>query len=253
MRFKVVIPARLASTRLPGKILLPLLGKPLIQHVWARACEAGAEQVIIATDSEQIADAASAFGAEVCMTAATHESGTDRIHEVVSLKGWAADELVVNLQGDEPGMPPALIKQVASNLAEHPQADIATLCHPIDTWADWQNPGLVKVVKDEQGMALYFSRAAIPHDRAAGQASEQRLPSAGAFGHIGLYAYRVQALQRFSELPMAALERCEALEQLRAMAQGLRIHVAEAVERPGIGVDTEEDLRRAETELRQLS
>ncbi|MDX1497820.1 MAG: 3-deoxy-manno-octulosonate cytidylyltransferase [Salinisphaeraceae bacterium] len=249
MQFKVVIPARLASTRLPGKVLLPLAGKPLIEHVWLRACEAGADQVIIAADSEQIAEVATGFGAEVCLTAQSHESGTDRIHEVVSLKGWAGTDIVVNLQGDEPGMPPALIKQVAENLDLHHQADIATLCHAIASWEDWQNPGLVKVVRDLKGMAMYFSRAPIPHDRAVGQAGEQQLPAAGAWGHIGLYAYRVQALQRFSGLDVADLERCEALEQLRAMAHGLRIHVDEALEKPGTGVDTEDDLRRAEAEF----
>lgn len=247
MSFKVVIPARLASTRLPGKVMLPLLGAPIIEHVWRRGCESGAEQVVVATDSEQIQQAAQAFGAEVCMTDAGHESGTDRIHEAVTTLGWAADEIVVNLQGDEPAMPPALIRQVADNLAARGTADIATLCHAIDNPRDWQSPGLVKVVRDAQDMALYFSRAPIPHDR--NRAGGDGLPAAGAWGHIGLYAYRVSALQRFSELPVAPLESCEALEQLRAMTHGLRIHVAEAAARPGTGVDTEADLARAEAEL----
>lgn len=249
MAFRVVIPARLGSTRLPGKVLLPLAGATLIEHVWRRASESGAEQVIIATDSEEVSAAARGFGAEVCMTRITHQSGTDRIHEAVTALGWDADAIVVNLQGDEPGMPPQLIRQVAENLAVQLQADIATLCHAIDSWEDWQSPGLVKVVRDYQEMALYFSRAPIPHDREAARAQRRELPGAGAWGHIGLYAYRVQALKRFSQLPVDALESCEALEQLRALAHGLRIHVAEAMARPGIGVDTEEDLQRAEAEL----
>lgn len=249
MSFRVVIPARYDSSRLPGKVLRELAGASLLEHVYRRACESGAEQVVIATDSEQVAEAAEAFGALVSMTSDKHESGTDRIHEVVCQLGWGQDEIVVNLQGDEPAMPPDLLKQVANNLAANEQANIATLCFAIDSYQDWQDPGLVKVVYDTQGMALYFSRAPIPCDRRAALAQEQRLPAAGAWGHIGLYAYRVSALQRFSELPVASLEACEALEQLRAMAHGLRIHVQEAVQRPGTGVDTEADLRRAEAEL----
>ena len=251
--FHVVIPARYDSTRLPGKVLRELAGATLLEHVYRRAGESGAADVVIATDSEAVQSAAEAFGARVCMTASTHESGTDRIHEVVAQLGWDQHDIVVNLQGDEPGMPPALIQQVAGNLAANSQADIATLCYAIESWQDWQDPGLVKVVKDEQGMALYFSRAPIPCDRQATLAGEKRLPAAGAWGHIGLYAYRVHALQRFSELPMADLESCEALEQLRAMAHGLRIHVDLATQRPGVGVDTEADLQRAAQELSQKS
>lgn len=251
MSFRIVIPARYESTRLPGKVLRPLAGVTLIEHVYRRGCESGADTVIIATDSDQVRDAAEAFGAEVCMTASSHESGTDRIHEVVTKLGWGTDEIVVNLQGDEPSMPPAVIRQVAQNLADHPEADIATLCFAIENWQDWQDPGLVKVVFDHQGRALYFSRAPIPCDRAATLAGAQRLPAAGAWGHIGLYAYRVSALQRFSELQKAPLESCEALEQLRAMAHGMVIHIAAAAERPGTGVDTEADLLRAEAEFTQ--
>lgn len=249
MGFHVVIPARLGSTRLPGKVLLPLAGAPLIEHVYRRAQESGADSVCIATDSSEVEKAGCAFGAEVCMTADTHQSGTDRINEVAQLKGWTDDAIVVNLQGDEPAMPPALIEQVAANLAQHADADIATLCFELDSWQDWQNPGQVKVVMDERGMALYFSRAPIPSDRQAGLEEAQRLPRAGAFGHIGLYAYRVGALRRFSALPVGSLENCESLEQLRALAHGLRIHVGLATACPGTGVDTEEDLRRAEAEL----
>ncbi len=253
LSFRVVIPARLGSTRLPGKVLRELAGATLLEHVHRRACESGADEVIIATDSREVYQAAESFGATVSMTSDTHESGTDRIQEVVSAKGWADDEIVVNLQGDEPGMPPLLIRQVAQNLGATPSADIATLGYPIQSWEDWQDPGLVKLVKDEQGMALYFSRAPIPADRAALLTGEQRLPVAGAWGHIGLYAYRVHALHRFSQLAPAALESCEALEQLRAMAHGLRIHVGEASQRPGIGVDTEADLARAAEELASYS
>lgn len=247
--FRVVIPARLNSTRLPGKVLLPILGKPIIQHVWERASESGAQQVVVATDDAQVADVAESFGAQVCMTASKHESGTDRIQEAVRQLGWNDADIVVNLQGDEPAMPPRLVEQVAENLAHNPQADIATLCYAIENWADWQDPGLVKLVRDDQQMALYFSRAPIPHDRDAARQNREQLPVVGAWGHIGLYAYRVQALHRFSELPVAPLERAEALEQLRAMTYGLRIHVGSAVCQPGTGVDTEADLQRAEAEL----
>lgn len=249
MSFHVVIPARMASTRLPGKVLRSLAGVPLLQHVYERAIESNALDVTIATDNAEVEAVAREFGAAVCMTSSSHESGTDRIHEVVTKLAWGADDIVVNLQGDEPGMPPALVGQVAQNLAANPWADIATLRFAIDSWEEWQDPGLVKVVADEHGQALYFSRAAIPFDRSAEMAEEKRLPLAGAWGHIGLYAYRVSALQRFSELPVGKLEECEALEQLRGMAYGLRIHVAEATQRPGVGVDTEADLKRAEMEL----
>lgn len=253
MSFKVVIPARLGSTRLPNKVLREVAGAPLLEHVYRRGCESGAAEVVIATDSEQVQKLAEAFGARVCMTDTSHQSGTDRVHEVVSVLGWDASSIVVNLQGDEPAMPPRLIRQVANNLAQHPEAEIATLCYVIDDWEDWQDPGLVKVIRDTNNMALYFSRAPIPCDRSATLQQEKRLPAAGAWGHIGLYAYRASALQHYSVLPVSRLESSEALEQLRALANGMRIHVDEAETRPGTGVDTEADLATVVTELQAYS
>lgn len=240
--FRVVIPARMGSTRLPGKILRNLAGKSMLAHVYDRAIESDPEAVIIATDDQQIVDVARQLGAEACLTDQSHASGTDRINEVAGHLGWSDDDIVVNLQGDEPCMPASLINQVASMLDQYQDADIATLCHRIESAEDWQNPNLVKVVFDEEGRALYFSRAPIPYDRDGGGG----LPSAGAFGHLGIYAYRVGALRRFSGLPASGLERCESLEQLRALENGMHIHVALAAELPGPGVDTEEDLRAAE-------
>ena len=243
--FRVVIPARYGSTRLPGKVLRELHGRPMLEHVYRRARESRAREVVIATDDAKVAAAARAFGAEVVMTAATHQSGTDRLHEAVTALGWPDEAIVVNLQGDEPCMPPALIRQVAELLDREPAADIATLCFLIETVADWRNPHLVKLVRGELGQALYFSRAPIPYTRAAALAGRDDLPVDGALGHLGLYAYRVSALRRFSQLPPHPLETSEALEQLRALAHGLRIQVAVAAEAPGQGVDTEEDLQQA--------
>lgn len=247
--FRVVIPARFGSSRLPGKVLRPLAGKPMLEHVWLRACASRAMEVLIATDDEAVAAIARGFGAAVVMTRKEHQSGTDRIHEVALARNWAENSIVVNLQGDEPGMPPALIRQVAIALAERPEADIATLCFPLTNYDDWQSPHLVKVVRADDGNALYFSRAPIPYPRASALEGNAELPPAGAFGHLGLYAYRVGALKRFSQLPPAALEQCESLEQLRALANGLRVHVPLACAAPGPGVDTEEDLQRAEAFL----
>lgn len=243
--FRVVIPARYGSTRLTGKVLRELHGRPMLEHVYRRALESKPQEVVIATDDAKVATAARAFGAQVVLTAATHQSGTDRLNEAVGALGWPDDAIVVNLQGDEPCMPPALIRQVAQLLQREPAADIATLCFPIETVADWRNPHLVKVVRGEQGQALYFSRAAIPYVRAAALTGVDDLPASGALGHLGLYAYRVSALKRFSQLPPHPLETSEALEQLRALAHGFRIQIALASEAPGQGVDTEEDLQSA--------
>ncbi len=243
--YRVVIPARYASTRLPGKVLRELHGRSMLEHVYRRALESKPQEVVIAADDAKVASAARAFGAEVVMTAGTHQSGTDRLNEAVGALGWPDAAIVVNLQGDEPCMPPALIRQVAELLQRQPAADIATLCFPIESVADWRNPHLVKVVRGEQGQALYFSRTPIPYTRAAALAGRDDLPADGALGHLGLYAYRVSALKRFSQLPPHPLETSEALEQLRALAHGLRIQVALAAEAPGQGVDTEEDLQSA--------
>lgn len=239
--FKVVIPARLGSTRLPRKVLLPVHGKPLLQYVWNCARASGAEEIVIATDDAEVLAACKSFGADAVMTAATHQSGTDRINEVAQQRGWADDTLVVNLQGDEPLMPARLIRQAAELLAEDPTADIATLCHPLHTTEEWLNPNFVKVVMDARGHALYFSRAPIPWQREGARQGQAVLPRNLAFRHIGLYAYRVAALKRFSALPATELESAEALEQLRALGHGLAIRVGITHEAPPRGVDTQDD------------
>lgn len=247
MGFRVVIPARFQSSRLPGKPLRMLAGKPLIQHVHERALQSLADEVIIATDDERIRAVALSFGATVCMTSAAHPSGTDRIAEVTRARGYVDDQIVVNLQGDEPLVPPALINQVAATLERHHDAQMATLSHRIVQPADLFDPHVVKVVTDRDGYAMYFSRAAIPWDRAAFAVTQETLPQpSGHYRHIGLYAYRTRYLQEYIRLPPCALEATEALEQLRVLWNGGRIQVAVAQEEPGHGVDTEQDLRRVE-------
>jgi 3-deoxy-manno-octulosonate cytidylyltransferase (CMP-KDO synthetase) len=243
--FRIVIPARYASERLPGKVLLPIGGKPMLQWVYERAAGAGALEVLIATDDERIARAARAFGAAAVMTAATHASGTDRIAQVARAGGWAADEIVVNLQGDEPLMPAALVRQVAALLESAPRADIATLATPVVSVAELLDPNAVKVVCDAGGCALYFSRAPIPWNRAgaaSGVASQN--DASGARRHLGLYAYRVGALLRIAALAPSALEMRERLEQLRAVENGFKVRVADALEPPGPDVNTLADLER---------
>lgn len=242
--FKVVIPARLGSTRLPRKVLRDVAGKPLVRHVWEAARASGAEEVVIATDDTSVASAARDFGAQVEMTAATHRSGTDRVNEVARVRGWARETIVVNLQGDEPLMPPALVREAARLLADDAQADIATLCHPLHGVDDWLNPNVVKLVMDRRGYALYFSRAPLPwkRDPVAVREAAAHMPADLAYRHIGLYAYRVGSLAQFSELPPSDLEQCEALEQLRALTHGFRIRVGVTENPPPRGVDTEDDL-----------
>jgi len=245
MNFKVVIPARLGSTRLPRKVLREVRGRPLVRWVWEAARRARADEVVIATDSDEVRAACAAFGADVQMTSARHASGTDRIHEVALKRRWGARTIVVNVQGDEPLMPPVLVRRAAQLLADDRGADIATLCHPLDAQADWLNPNFVKVVFDARRRALYFSRAPIPWARdGAGNFPEGR-----AWRHIGLYAYRVAALKRFAKLKPGVLEQAEALEQLRALAAGMTIAVGVAREPPPRGVDTEEDLAAVTTAL----
>jgi 3-deoxy-manno-octulosonate cytidylyltransferase (CMP-KDO synthetase) len=248
--FRVVIPSRYASTRLPGKALLPIAGKPMVQWVYERACAAGAREVIIATDDERIARAAQAFGAEAMMTAAAHASGTDRIAEVAQRRNWPGADIVVNVQGDEPLIPPVLIRQLAALLAAQPQADIATLATPVESRAELLDPHAVKVVSDARGWALYFSRAPIPWNRdgaVTGPGSQRDF--AGARRHVGVYAYRVTALERLTRLPRGALETREQLEQLRALEHGLRVCVADACESPGPDVNTLADLERVAARL----
>jgi 3-deoxy-manno-octulosonate cytidylyltransferase (CMP-KDO synthetase) len=217
----------------------------MLQWVYERAAAAGAREVLVATDDERVASAARGFGAEVIMTARTHLSGTDRIAEVARSRHWAADEIVVNVQGDEPLIPPATIAQVARLLPAHPAGDIATLATALESLAELLDPNVVKVVTDTHGMALYFSRAPIPWNfdgAPTGLASQSNF--AGARRHRGIYAYRVAALLRLAQLPHGALEQRERLEQLRALEHGLRIYVEEALERPGPDVNTPADLER---------
>ena len=241
--FIVTIPARLGSTRLPEKVLREIAGKPLIQYVHEAAIRAGASEVIIATDHERVRAACAAFRADVVMTSPDHISGTDRINEVASKRGWPAEQIVVNVQGDEPLMPPELISQCVETLASDPIADIATLCHRINSLEDWLNPNVVKVVCRADLHAHYFSRAPIPWQRDGSESTPKRLPDAGAFRHIGIYSYRAAALRQFSALSPAPTEGSEALEQLRALWHGMEIAVGEALVQPPHGVDTEADLQ----------
>jgi len=250
MGFIVVIPARHDSRRLPGKPLIVIAGKPMIQHVYERAVASGADDVIIATDDERVYKVVQDFGAHVCMTAVEHPSGSDRIAEVVHLKSYADQQIIVNLQGDEPMMPASLIGQVAEDLAIHGDASIATLCERIESAADLFDPHIVKVVMDQSGNALYFSRATIPWDRDAFAESLNDLPeNTDHFRHVGIYAYRAGFVREYVKWPICHLERMEALEQLRAMWYGHRIHVTIALEPAGHGVDTRKDLERVEALL----
>lgn len=245
MSFVVIIPARLASTRLPNKPLLDIGGKPMIQRVWERALQSEASRVIIATDDSRVAAAVEAFGGEVCMTRATHESGTDRLQEVAEQLGLDDAQIIVNVQGDEPLIPPAVINQVARNLAASDRAGIATLAKRIRDRADVFNPNVVKVVVDNTLHALYFSRAPIPYDREAWGVETDEADIDGEWArHIGIYAYRVEFLHNFVQWPVGRLERLEKLEQLRALENGVAIHVDESWADIPPGVDTQEDLER---------
>lgn len=254
MRFAVLIPARMGSTRLPGKPLAPLLGKPLILHVCERARESGANMVLVATDDARIRDVCMTAGFRAEMTAATHASGTDRIAEAVSRLDWEDDAIVVNLQGDEPLMPGGVIHQVAGLLDSRAEADIATLCTPVHSLEEFLNPNIVKMVADQQGQALYFSRAPIPWNRdgATGDLVSQQHWQ-GALRHLGLYAYRRAALRKLAATPPCELEQLEKLEQLRALWLGMHIAVDVARELPGPSVDTPQDLERVADLLRARS
>lgn len=264
LSFHVVIPARFASTRLPGKPLLEIGGKPMVIRVAEQAAQSGAQQIIIATDHAPILGAADAHGFKACMTRADHSSGTDRIAEVVAQQGWADDTIVVNVQGDEPLIPPALIRAVAQHLHDHPECAIATACHPIHDEAAMRNPNIVKAVTDKNGNALYFSRAPIPYPRDAfkvsslpagqddsssslrGEVGRGELPQGlPVLRHIGIYAYRASFLRAFGQLTPAAIEQFEALEQLRALWHGYKIGVTVTHDAPPSGVDTEADLLAA--------
>ncbi|HFD92234.1 MAG TPA: 3-deoxy-manno-octulosonate cytidylyltransferase [Gammaproteobacteria bacterium] len=247
MSFIVVIPARYGSSRLPGKPLAQIAGRPMIQHVHERAVASGAAEVIVATDDERIAQAVAAFGGRALMTDPGHRSGTDRVAEVVERLGLDDAAIVVNLQGDEPLMPPALMEQVAGELARRQETGMATLCVPIATTAELFDPHVVKVVRDRDGNALYFSRAVIPWDREAFAVTTEALPAGAVhYRHIGLYAYRAGFIREYVAWPSCRLEEMESLEQLRVLWHGKRIHVAEATAVPGPSVDTRDDLERVE-------
>ncbi|MES2370283.1 MAG: 3-deoxy-manno-octulosonate cytidylyltransferase [Pseudomonadota bacterium] len=244
MHFRVVIPARYASSRLPGKPLADIGGRPMVLHALERALQAGAESVVVATDDVRVLQAVEAAGHQALMTSPAHQSGTERLLEVAETLGWPDGTLVVNVQGDEPLIDPALIREAARQLVLHDDAVMATLAHPIHDHADFINPNVVKVVADEAGYALYFSRAPIPWPRDA-FASQQPMPHEfGALRHIGLYAYRVGFLRTYASLASSPLERYEMLEQLRVLWHGYRISLGVTPIAPAPGVDTQEDLAR---------
>ena len=238
--FHVLIPARLESQRLPNKPLADLAGLPLIVRVWQQACKSSAASVHVATDSEAVAEAVSAAGGDVVMTQKDHDSGTSRLAEAAALLNLADQACVVNVQGDEPVMPPACIDQVAKLLLNQPKAQMATLWRMLDGVEQWQDVNVVKLVTDRQGFALYFSRASIPYLRSA--QPEDVLQNGLARRHIGLYAYRADALNQWNDLPHSALAELESLEQLRALDAGWKIVCAQAQEPIPPGVDTPEDL-----------
>ncbi len=249
MSFSVIIPARYASTRLPGKLLEIIDGKPMLQHTWESAVRSGASQVLVATDDARIKSACEIFGARSELTAESHRSGSERIAELTARLLFDPQTIVVNVQGDEPLIPPSLISQVAGNLDAAVDAQVATLCEPISDPESVWDSSVVKVVFDKNGYANYFSRAPIPWDR-DGFAAGEKTPdlSKPYYRHIGIYAYRAGYLRIYVSLSESPAERSERLEQLRVLHHGGRIHVAEACERPGPGIDTPADLEK----VRQL-
>ena len=243
--FVVVIPARFASARLPGKPLADIAGKPMVVHVADRARESGAQEVIVATDDRRIQEAVAKHGHDAMMTRPDHTSGTDRIAEIATARGWPDELIVVNVQGDEPRIPPQLVRLVAEQLVNHRDAAMATACHRVHSAAEMFDPNAVKVVLDKQGYAAYFSRAPIPYARDAFKADTSRLPDGlPVYRHLGLYAYRCRFLKIYSTLLPAAIEQFESLEQLRALWHGYRISVAVTDQAPDPGVDTPEDLQK---------
>lgn len=252
MSFRVVIPARFGSSRLPGKPLLDIAGKPMVVHVYERALQSEASEVVVATDDQRIADVLRELGAPVVMTRADHPSGTDRLQEVAQHFGWKNDDIIVNVQGDEPLIPPAVINQVAANLKHAQGAAMATLAEPLQSIEQLFNPNIVKLVRDRDGHALYFSRAPMPWARDAFALSREQLPAEVLslyLRHLGIYAYRVGFLHDYVSWPPALIEQIESLEQLRALYNGVKIHVdVSAVELPP-GVDTQADLDRVRAVL----
>lgn len=249
MPYQIVIPARYASTRLPGKPLADLCGKPMIVRVVEATRRTRAAGVWVATDDQRVADAVKQYGFDAVLTRPEHATGTDRIAEVAESRNWPDTAIVVNVQGDEPLIDPALIDAVATALANDPESAIATAAHQLESAEDFFNPNVVKVVCDAKGCALYFSRAPVPWDRDRFAVERDELPqSLGARRHIGIYAYRASFLRRYGKLEQSPLERTESLEQLRALWHGYSIRVIDVTHAPAPGVDTPEDLER----VRQL-
>lgn len=249
MQFTVIIPARYASSRLPRKPLLDIAGKPMIQWVWEKAQRAGATRVIVATDHNEIAQTVQAFGGEVCLTSEKHNSGTERLAEVVEKMGIADHEIIVNVQGDEPLIPPAIVAQVANNLNQH-NVNMATLAIKLTSKEELFNPNVVKTLADNKGMAIYFSRAPIPYARDHfTDCTDEFVSSQHYLRHIGIYAYRAGFIKQYVAWQPTALEQLESLEQLRALWYGEKIHLEQAIEAPAVGVDTAEDLERVRSIL----
>lgn len=251
MRFTVIIPARYASTRLPRKPLLDIVGKPMIQHVWEKAQQAGASRVIVATDHPEIEQVVKNFGGEVCLTSDKHNSGTERLAEVIEKMAIADDEIIVNVQGDEPLIPPVIVSQVAENLDKH-QVNMTTLAVKLTTREELFNPNVVKTLTDKNGMALYFSRATIPFGRDHfPNCDDAFVQQQNYLRHIGIYAYKAGFIKQYVAWEPTALEQLESLEQLRAVWHGEKIHLELAKEAPQVGVDTAEDLERVRQILSQ--
>lgn len=252
--YKIVIPARYASSRLPGKPLIPLAGKPMVQHVYERAIEAGASEVIVATDDARIQEVVKEFGGHVMMTSVEHENGTERIAEVANAKGWPDDTVVVNLQGDEPLIPQSLIELTAQGLLDNADAGMSSVCTPIDSVEDVFNPNVVKVVLNQRNFAMYFSRATIPWDRDLYKNGQSKVTDQmPVYRHIGMYGYRVSFLKAYQDMQQCPVELTESLEQLRALWYGVNIHMSVIDQAPGHGIDTPEDVERVEQLLLNLS
>lgn len=254
MPFNIIIPARLNSTRLPKKVLLDIAGKPMVQHVYERAKESGADHIVIATDDETVAQVAEDFGAHVCMTSDTHQSGTERLAEAVANLGFEDDDIIVCLQADEPLMPPKLIAQVAENLSQQEHVKVATLATKLNTAEELFNPNVVKVIFNYRQHAMHFSRAPIPWDRDQFSSIQsinlETLKLADAYyRHIGLYAYRAEFLETYANLPSSLNEKLESLEQLRVLSNGYKIHVGMTNLSTPLGVDTSADLERVRSSL----
>jgi 3-deoxy-manno-octulosonate cytidylyltransferase (CMP-KDO synthetase) len=243
MEFRVIIPVRYESSRLPGKPLVDICGKPMIQHVYERAKDSGAESVVIATDSDEVCEVAEGFGAQVCMTLPDHQSGTERLSEAVEALEYDDDEIIVNVQGDEPLINPAVITQVARDLSEHEPVKVASICEPIHNLEDLTNSHIVKVVLNRRSFAMFFSRSPIPWQLGLKDGSEIDLTE-NYFRHVGLYAYRVSVLKDYVNWTESPYEALESLEQLRVLWNGHKIHMSVSQKQSGPGVDTQDDLEK---------